>query len=139
MELLDASHFQYELQGDLLIGILSTLFTRLGVVIHSGGLNGGHYYSFIHEKHSTKWFEFNDSTVSSLDMNKYVTSCIVFPTSLIFRLKEKSFGGDIITERYDKEKVRPIYFVVVTLLSLSYIFRMRKLSQKRRAEKVPIF
>ena len=31
--------------------------------MHSGSAEGGHYYSYIKEWTSDKWFEFNDSTV----------------------------------------------------------------------------
>lgn len=47
-----------------------------GIIIHSGTVNGGHYYSFI--KRGEEWFEYNDSTVKKID-EKY--------------LKEKSFGS----------------------------------------------
>jgi hypothetical protein len=43
-----------------------------GVVIHSGGAHGGHYYSYIQERTADgsegNWFEFNDTHVSPFDI-----------------------------------------------------------------------
>ena len=47
-----------------------------GIIIHSGYLDGGHYYSFIQDREQSdttvepNWFEFNDSVVQSFDRSK---------------------------------------------------------------------
>jgi hypothetical protein len=42
-----------------------------GMVIHTGSLHGGHYYSFIQERlegdQEGKWYEFNDTRVTPFD------------------------------------------------------------------------
>ena len=37
--------------------------TIAGIVAHVGAIDRGHYYSFIKERSSEKWLEFNDRTV----------------------------------------------------------------------------
>ena len=45
-------------------------YDLVGVVVHSGQANAGHYYSFIKNRYSSgeKWFKFNDTTVEEVDM-----------------------------------------------------------------------
>jgi len=38
-----------------------------GTVVHFGTADGGHYYSFIKERGTDKWFEFNDTIVRDYD------------------------------------------------------------------------
>ena len=38
-----------------------------GVVIHMGSAEGGHYYCFIQDRSTQKWFEFNDTMVREID------------------------------------------------------------------------
>lgn len=54
-----STDFQYEL---------------IGVVAHKGTADLGHYYSFI-KTEPNKWFEFNDSTVSSFNPNRIEVEC----------------------------------------------------------------
>ena len=42
-------------------------YTLRGVIKQSGGINGGHYVSYV--KNEDKWFYFNDSHVSEIDEN----------------------------------------------------------------------
>ncbi|OHT14307.1 hypothetical protein TRFO_15331 [Tritrichomonas foetus] len=42
----------------------SNLYDLYGVLVHSGGVFGGHYYAFLRTSTSTQWFKFNDSFVS---------------------------------------------------------------------------
>ena len=54
-------------------------YKLVGVLVHSGGADAGHYYSFIKERgDSDKWFEFNDTQVKPFDVKN---------------LKEECFGG----------------------------------------------
>ena len=50
-----------------------------GVIIQSGTLNGGHYYSFIEDRTTplSQWLEFNDANIKKFDINN---------------LKEEAFG-----------------------------------------------
>jgi len=43
------------------------MYDLFAILIHSGGANGGHYYAYIKDYRSGKWFEFNDSTVSEIN------------------------------------------------------------------------
>lgn len=46
------------------------------IVVHEGGANGGHYYSFIYDNKSQKWTKFNDSIISEAseeEVNKLAT------------------------------------------------------------------
>ena len=46
------------------------LYQLYGIIQHSGGVDGGHYYSYIKNNHDDSWLEFNDSYVSSISENK---------------------------------------------------------------------
>lgn len=50
-----------------------TNYELVGVVVHSGQANAGHYYSFIKERcksgDRSRWLKFNDTTVEEFDMN----------------------------------------------------------------------
>ena len=46
-----------------------------GVIIHSGGSEGGHYYSIINDQESGKWFEFDDTKVSEFNINNLKNDC----------------------------------------------------------------
>ncbi|RZC81915.1 hypothetical protein C5167_044494 [Papaver somniferum] len=43
------------------------LYTLHGVLVHSGGGHGGHYYAFIRPTLSDQWFKFNDARVTKED------------------------------------------------------------------------
>ena len=53
------SYYQYEL---------------VGILIHSGTQEAGHYYSFIKDRMAgkTQWYEFNDTSVRTWDINKVI-------------------------------------------------------------------
>ncbi|CAK7218572.1 hypothetical protein SBRCBS47491_003550 [Sporothrix bragantina] len=55
------------------------IFELVGVLIHSGTAESGHYYSYIRERPSSKtdesWFEFNDDTVSPWDHSLLESMC----------------------------------------------------------------
>ena len=59
-------------------------YELVGVLVHSGGADAGHYYSYIKERnkespHFGSWFEFNDTQVKDFDMKA--------------NLKKECFGG----------------------------------------------
>ncbi|CAK7274619.1 hypothetical protein SEPCBS119000_006265 [Sporothrix epigloea] len=55
------------------------IFELVGVLVHSGTAESGHYYSYIRERPSSKeneaWFEFNDDTVSPWDHAQMESMC----------------------------------------------------------------
>ena len=54
-------------------------YEAVGVVVHSGGAEGGHYYSYIKNRDNNKWLEFNDTRVKPFDLKNFA---------------EETFGGD---------------------------------------------
>lgn len=54
-------------------------FELVGVLVHSGTAESGHYYSFIRERPTSRanqdWFEFNDDTVTPWDPARMEASC----------------------------------------------------------------
>lgn len=70
----------------------STKYELIGVTVHTGTAEGGHYYSFIqdcdpHSSTRNKWFFFNDAEVKLFDKNQIASEC---------------FGGENISKTYDK-------------------------------------
>ena len=59
------------------------MYRLSGIVVHAGTANSGHYYSFVRERGSDAWYEFNDTLVTSFDANDLETEC---------------FGGDDLSE-----------------------------------------
>lgn len=55
------------------------VFELVGVLVHAGNAESGHYYSFIKERPSTHdketWIEFNDDTVTSWDSKRMEDQC----------------------------------------------------------------
>jgi len=50
-------------------------YELVGVLVHSGTADGGHYYSFIKERGTNKWFEFNDKTVREFEIKDLAKEC----------------------------------------------------------------
>ncbi|XVE61338.1 hypothetical protein DITRI_Ditri06bG0031400 [Diplodiscus trichospermus] len=46
------------------------LYTLHSVLVHSGGLHGGHYYAFIRPTLSEQWYKFEDERVTKEDMKR---------------------------------------------------------------------
>ena len=53
----------YILQGEYVYSLYS-------VLIHSGGVSGGHYSAYIKSFEDDKWYHFNDSKVSEIDISE---------------------------------------------------------------------
>jgi ubiquitin carboxyl-terminal hydrolase 34 len=55
------------------------MFELVGVLVHSGTAESGHYYSFIRERPSTaetpSWVEYNDDSVTPWDVNSMEANC----------------------------------------------------------------
>ncbi|CAG7822666.1 unnamed protein product [Allacma fusca] len=64
-------------------------YDLIGVTVHTGTADGGHYYSFIRDRVSPnkdKWYLFNDAEVKPFDPNQIAAEC---------------FGGEMSTKTYD--------------------------------------
>ncbi|KAH3732634.1 ubiquitin carboxyl-terminal hydrolase 34 [Pelomyxa schiedti] len=61
-------------------------FKLVGVLVHSGSADYGHYYSYIKDRKSRYWFEFNDSTVTPYNLDNLNSDC---------------FGGRALTKVWD--------------------------------------
>ncbi|XP_070563005.1 ubiquitin carboxyl-terminal hydrolase 24-like isoform X2 [Ptychodera flava] len=78
------------------------LYQLVGVVVHSGQANAGHYYSFIKDRRGTsitnptkgKWFKFNDTIVEEFDMNDG-------------SVEAECFGGTYRAKVYDQSSSYP--------------------------------
>nr|XP_027200113.1 ubiquitin carboxyl-terminal hydrolase 34-like [Dermatophagoides pteronyssinus] len=70
----------------------STKYDLIGVTVHTGTAEGGHYYCFIQDRDPqsptrNKWFLFNDAEVKLFDKSQIATEC---------------FGGEMTSKTYDK-------------------------------------
>ena len=67
-------------------------YELIGVTVHTGTAEGGHYYSFIREredcKDRDKWYMFNDAEVKPFDPNQLGSEC---------------FGGEMTSKTYDSQ------------------------------------
>ncbi|RMC07970.1 hypothetical protein DUI87_15442 [Hirundo rustica rustica] len=67
-------------------------YDLIGVTVHTGTADGGHYYSFIrdivnpHAYKNNKWYLFNDAEVKPFDSAQLASEC---------------FGGEMTTKTYD--------------------------------------
>lgn len=50
-------------------------YELVGVLVHSGSADAGHYYSFIKERNSNRWLEFNDIHVREFDVKNLEAEC----------------------------------------------------------------
>ena len=48
-------------------------YKLVGVLVHTGTAESGHYYSFIRDQ--DKWFEYNDSTVTEFNVSNLKAEC----------------------------------------------------------------
>jgi len=57
-----------------------TEYNLMGIVNHTGNVFGGHYFSYI-KNFNDKWYEFNDTKVSEISINKLVGNknyCLIY-------------------------------------------------------------
>ncbi|BFY99847.1 hypothetical protein BsWGS_02887 [Bradybaena similaris] len=77
-------------------------YDLVGIVVHSGQANAGHYYSFIRDRRGTvltnpnkgKWFKFNDTVVEEFDLNDG-------------SVEQECFGGTYKAKVYDSSNTYP--------------------------------
>ncbi len=114
-------------------------YDLVGIVVHSGQANAGHYYSFIKNRYSSsdKWFKFNDTTVEEIDMTDDVLRQECFGGS--FKVK-KSAGSSLPEDRqrywnaymlvYESRggRKRPVRSLTMSMASASPVGPSRKIS-----------
>ncbi|XP_049850722.1 uncharacterized protein LOC126323767 [Schistocerca gregaria] len=49
-----------------------TLYALYGVLVHSGGMDGGHYYAFLRPYIKSQWYCFDDSLVKGVDESEAI-------------------------------------------------------------------
>lgn len=78
-EHIDMSPFKVEYLSDQNSNVPEDVFKLVGVLVHSGTAESGHYYSYIRERPNAggrgSWVEFNDSDVSRFDPSKIADQC----------------------------------------------------------------
>ena len=64
-------------------------YELIGVTVHTGTADGGHYYAFIRENsgYGKRWYSFNDAEVKPFDANQIASEC---------------FGGEMNSRTYDQ-------------------------------------
>jgi ubiquitin carboxyl-terminal hydrolase 34 len=78
-ERIDMTPYKVEYLSDSGVQLEQDIFELVGVLVHSGTAESGHYYSYIRERpadSSTKsWVEFNDADVTSFEPSKIAEQC----------------------------------------------------------------
>ncbi|EER45856.1 ubiquitin C-terminal hydrolase [Histoplasma capsulatum H143] len=78
-ERLDMTPYTVEYLSNPGTPIVPDIFELVGVLVHSGTAESGHYYSYIRERPTaadpSAWVEFNDSDVSRFDPSKIPDQC----------------------------------------------------------------
>ncbi|KAF7115388.1 hypothetical protein CNMCM5793_002204 [Aspergillus hiratsukae] len=78
-EHIDMSPFKVEYLSDQTSDVQEDVFKLVGILVHSGTAESGHYYSYIRERPNAggrgSWVEYNDSDVSRFDPSKIADQC----------------------------------------------------------------
>lgn len=78
-ERIDMTPYKVEYLSDSDSQLEPDIFELVGVLVHSGTAESGHYYSYIRERpvadSRKSWVEFNDADVSSFDPSKIAEQC----------------------------------------------------------------
>eukprot|EP01138_Halocafeteria_seosinensis_P009856 gb/GECG01010067.1/.p1 GENE.gb/GECG01010067.1/~~gb/GECG01010067.1/.p1 ORF type:complete len:2477 (+),score=252.87 gb/GECG01010067.1/:1-7431(+) len=72
-------------------------YTLKGVLVHTGNADSGHYYSFIRERESNKWFRFEDHSITPFDPQDIPTEC--FGGTETVKVAHKTMNYSIEEER----------------------------------------
>nr|NP_651275.1 puffyeye, isoform D [Drosophila melanogaster]Q9VC56.2 RecName: Full=Ubiquitin carboxyl-terminal hydrolase puf; AltName: Full=Protein puffyeye [Drosophila melanogaster]AAF56319.2 puffyeye, isoform D [Drosophila melanogaster] len=103
-------------------------YELVGVTVHTGTADGGHYYSFIKERTKTsyhtheRWFLFNDAEVKPFDPSQIAAEC---------------FGGEMTSKTYDSVTEKYLDFSFEKTNSAYMLFYERRLPehlQRRHSE-----
>jgi ubiquitin carboxyl-terminal hydrolase 7 len=78
----------------------AAVYDLYGVLVHSGGAGGGHYYAFLRPTQEGQWLEFNDATVSPATPEQAI---------------DDNFGGSTLTYSgpYSYNQTASAYMLVV--------------------------
>ncbi|KAE8554713.1 hypothetical protein EYB25_003254 [Talaromyces marneffei] len=78
-ERIDMTPYKVEYLSDSNMKLEEDMFELVGVLVHSGTAESGHYYSYIRERPTAgtkkSWVEFNDADVTSFDPSKIAEQC----------------------------------------------------------------
>lgn len=78
-EHIDMTPFTVQYLSDQNTAVEPDVFQLVGVLVHSGTAESGHYYSYIRERPTAgtggSWVEFNDSDVTKFDPSKLADQC----------------------------------------------------------------
>merc|ERR1712087_610295 len=77
-----------------------------GVVVHTGSAEAGHYYSYIRDRVSGEWNEFNDSLIKSFDLKYLDNDCYGGKKKV---KSSTNWGGDW---EHDQDKIKNAYILV---------------------------
>ncbi|EKG10883.1 Peptidase C19 ubiquitin carboxyl-terminal hydrolase 2 [Macrophomina phaseolina MS6] len=76
---IDMSPYKVEYLSDPEKPIEEDFFELVGVLVHAGGVEQGHYWSYIRvrpdNQGSSRWIKFNDDTVTEQDLSKVESEC----------------------------------------------------------------
>lgn len=96
-------------------------YSLIGVTVHTGNADGGHYYSFIKERNGPhqhapdRWFLFNDAEVKQFDPSQIEAEC---------------FGGEMTSKTYDTVTEKYLDFSFEKTNSAYMLFYERVHSQQ---------
>ncbi|XP_041355094.1 ubiquitin carboxyl-terminal hydrolase 34-like isoform X3 [Gigantopelta aegis] len=114
---------------DVTIQDESCEYELIGVTVHTGTADGGHYYSFIRDRLShtengqDKWFLFNDAEVKPFDPCQIASEC---------------FGGEMTSKTYDSVTDKFMDFSFEKTNSAYMLFYERFPADKKVEEIVPV-
>ncbi|XP_036323922.1 ubiquitin carboxyl-terminal hydrolase puf isoform X1 [Rhagoletis pomonella] len=94
-------------------------YELVGVTVHTGTADGGHYYSFIKERNKSvlqhdRWFLFNDAEVKPFDPSQIAAEC---------------FGGEMTSKTYDSVTEKYMDFSFEKTNSAYMLFYERRLPE----------
>lgn len=95
---------------------VDTMYELIGVTVHTGNADGGHYYCFIRDcedqsSDKPRWYLFNDAEVKPFDDSHIGTEC---------------YGGELTTKSYDAINDRFMDFSIEKTNSAYMLFYKRK-------------
>ncbi|KAJ6901062.1 ubiquitin carboxyl-terminal hydrolase 13-like isoform X1 [Populus alba x Populus x berolinensis] len=85
---LQLKRFEYDFMRDTMVKRMAkylspeadcsvrNLYTLHSVLVHSGGVHGGHYYAYIRPTLSDQWFKFDDERVTKEDVKKGIRGAL---------------------------------------------------------------
>ncbi|CAF0722648.1 unnamed protein product [Brachionus calyciflorus] len=103
------------------------LYDLIGVTVHTGTADGGHYYSFIQESDSSnsdkpKWFLFNDAEVKQFDVDAQLAS--------------ECFGGEATSKTYDSQNDKFMDLSFEKTNSAYMLFYKKKSTINQKTEQI---